>query len=131
MHFNLLPSALILTLATVDKINTGIRGLWQRSVPGMAGAIVLGGLLTGFAFAPMTSMPVIIAFMPILLIHTVSVSLNGYRLVRRVHYQHRRLDELSRTAPLAGLDNRPQREDSDTRELEVERKGEGEETQVR
>src|SRR3546814_87404 len=60
MHFNLLPSALILTLATVDKINTGIRGLWQRSLPGMAGAIVLGGLLTGFAFAPVTSMPVII-----------------------------------------------------------------------
>src|SRR3546814_2644654 len=55
MHFNLLPSALILTLATVDKINTGIRGLWQRSLPGMAGAIVLGGLLTGFAFAPVTS----------------------------------------------------------------------------
>src|SRR3546814_7187861 len=49
MHFNLLPSALTLTLATVDKINTGIRGLWQRSLPGMAGAIVLGGLLTGFA----------------------------------------------------------------------------------
>src|SRR3546814_1315826 len=82
MHFNLLPSALILTLATVDKINTGIRGLWQRSLPGMASAIVLGGLLTGFAFAPVTSMPVIIACMPILLIHTVAVSLNGYRLVR-------------------------------------------------
>src|SRR3546814_11932110 len=65
MHFNLLPSALILTLATVDKINTGIRGLWQRSLPGMAGAIVLGGLLTGFAFAPVPSMPVIIACMPI------------------------------------------------------------------
>ncbi|MDN5781460.1 MAG: diguanylate cyclase [Luteimonas sp.] len=111
MHFNLLPSALIGTLAVVDKINTGIRGLWLRSLPGMLAAIVLGGLFTGFAFAPETSMPVIIACMPILLIHTVAVSLNGYRLVRRVHYQNMRLDELSRTDPLTGLDNRRQWEE--------------------
>src|SRR3546814_12008544 len=68
MHFNLLPSALILTLATVDKINTGIRGLWQRSLPGMPGALVLGGLHPGFAFAPVNSKQVIIAFPPVLLI---------------------------------------------------------------
>ena len=130
MHFNLLPSALILTLATVDKINTGIRGLWQRSLPGMAGAIVLGGLLTGFAFAPVTSMPVIIACMPILVIHTVAVSLNGYRLVRRVHYQNRRLDELSRTDPLTGLDNRRQWEEHAQHVLERQRTGQGPATLV-
>ena len=44
--------------------------------------------------------------MPLLVIHTVAVSLNGYRLVRRVHSQNLRLDELSRTDPLTGLDNR-------------------------
>ena len=130
MHFNLLPSALILTLATVDKINTGIRGLWQRSLPGMVGAIVLGGLLTGFAFAPVTGMPVIIACMPILVIHTVAVSLNGYRLVRRVHYQNRRLDELSRTDPLTGLDNRRQWEEHAQRVLELQRAGHGPATLV-
>ena len=118
MHFNLLPCALIATLAVVDKINTGIRGLWLRSLPGMLVAIALGGLLTGFAFAPVTSMSVIIACMPILLIHTVAVSLNGYRLVRRVHYQNQRLDELSRTDPLTGLDNRRQWEEHAQRVLE-------------
>lgn len=130
MHFNLLPSALILTLSTVDKINTGIRGLWQRSLPGMVGAIVLGGLLTGFAFAPVTGMPVIIACMPILVIHTVAVSLNGYRLVRRVHYQNRRLDELSRTDPLTGLDNRRQWEEHAQHVLERRRTGQGPATLV-
>lgn len=130
MHFNLLPSALILTLSTVDKINTGIRGLWQRSLPGMVGAIVLGGLLTGFAFSPVTSMPVIIACMPILVIHTVAVSLNGYRLVRRVHYQNRRLDELSRTDPLTGLDNRRQWEEHAQHVLERQRTGQGPATLV-
>lgn len=108
IHFNLLPSALVVTLATVDKINTGIRRLWLRSLPGMLAAIALGGVLTGFAFAPVTGMAVIIACMPILVIHTVAVSLNGYRLVRRAHYQNLRLDELSRTDPLTGLENRRQ-----------------------
>jgi diguanylate cyclase len=130
MHFNLLPSALIATLAVVDKINTGIRGLWLRSLPGMLGAIVLGGLFTGFAFAPETSMPVIIACMPILLIHTVAVSLNGYRLVRRVHYQNVRLDELSRTDPLTGLDNRRQWEQHAQQVLERRHTGLGPATLV-
>lgn len=130
MHFNLLPSALIATLAVVDKINTGIRGLWLRSLPGMLGAIVLGGIFTGFAFAPVTGMPVIIACMPILLIHTVAVSLNGYRLVRRVHYQNVRLDELSRTDPLTGLDNRRQWEGHAQRVLERRRSGRGPATLV-
>lgn len=108
LHFNLLPSALIATLATVDKINTGVRGLWLRSLPWMLCGVAAGGIATGFAFQPVTDMPVILACMPLLLIHTLAVSLNGYRLVRRVHSQNQRLDELSRTDPLTGLDNRRQ-----------------------
>lgn len=125
MHFNLLPCALILTLATVDKINTGVRGLWRRSLPGMLGAAVAGGLWTGFAFAPATDMAVIVACMPILVIHTVAVSLNGYRLVRRVHDQNLRLDELSRTDPLTGLDNRRRWEEHALRLLQRCRDGLG------
>ena len=37
IHFNLLPSVLLVTLTMVDKITTGIRGLWARSVPAMLG----------------------------------------------------------------------------------------------
>lgn len=106
LHFNLLPSALLATLATVDKINTGIRGLWLRSLPCLFGATALGSLMTGLAFQPESDMRVILACIPLLLIHTVAVSLNGYRLVRQVNIQNRRLDELSRTDPLTGLDNR-------------------------
>lgn len=117
MHFNLLPGALLLTLATVDKINTGIRGLWLRSMPWMLGAVLLGAVLTGFAFQPRTDMAVIIACMPILLIHTVAVSLHSYYLVRRVHGQNIRLDELSSTDPLTGLGNRRQWEEDAMRLL--------------
>jgi diguanylate cyclase len=35
MQFNLLPSVVLLTVTTADKINSGIRNLWLRSLPGM------------------------------------------------------------------------------------------------
>lgn len=118
MHFNLLPSALLATLATVDKINTGIRGMWVRALPFMLGGVLAGGIATGFAWQPVTDMAVIVACMPLLVIHTVAVSLNGYRLVRRVHSQNVRLDELSRTDPLTGLDDRRRWEEHASRLLE-------------
>jgi diguanylate cyclase len=106
MHFNLLPSTLLVTLATVDKINTGIRGLWLWSLPGMAGGALVAGVATGFAFAPVTSFAVLVASLPMLLIHTITVSLYSYRLVRKVQSQNRQLDEMSRIDALTGLEAR-------------------------
>jgi diguanylate cyclase len=106
MQFNLLPSVMLMTVVTADRINTGIRGLWLRSLPGLALGIVGGGFATGFAFAPHTSMTVMLACLPMLVGYTLSVSLNAYRLVRKVQAQNRRLAELSSIDPLTGLNNR-------------------------
>jgi len=106
MHFNALPSALLVVMATADKVNSGIRGLWLRSLPGMAAAVLFGGLLTGFAFDPQTSMTVLLACIPTLAIHTLAVSLSSYRLVRKVQMQNIQLEELSRLDALTGLDSR-------------------------
>ena len=106
MHFNLLPSVLLVTLTMVDKITTGIRGLWVRSLPGMAGAAVAGAAFNGFQWAPETSMPVILACLPVMVLHTLSVSLVSYRLIRRVSRQNQLLDELRRIDALTGLYDR-------------------------
>ena len=106
MHFNLLPSVLLVTLTMVDKITTGIRGLWSRSLPGMAGAAVAGAAFNGFQWAPETSMPVILACLPVMVLHTLSVSLVSYRLIRRVSRQNQLLDELRRIDALTGLYDR-------------------------
>jgi len=103
MHFNLLPSVLIITLTMVDKITTGIRGLWVRSLPGMAGAAVISTAFTGFHWSPHTSMPVLIACLPVLVLHTLSVSVVSYRLIRKVSRQNQLLDELRRIDALTGL----------------------------
>jgi len=106
MQFNLLPSVLLVTLTTVDKISTGIPRLWLWSLPGMALAALAAGMLTGFNFRFETSMAVMVACLPMLLIHTIAVSLSGSRLIRRVRRQNRQLDALSRIDPLTGLDGR-------------------------
>lgn len=106
MQFNLLPSVLLITLATVDKISTGIQRLWLWSLAAMALGCLSAGLFTDFAFQPVTSMPVLLACLPMLLIHSIAVSQASYRLVRKVKRQNRMLDELSRLDVLTGLDGR-------------------------
>ncbi|MCR6686977.1 sensor domain-containing diguanylate cyclase [Pseudoxanthomonas sp.] len=106
MHFDLLPSVLLLTLATVDKISTGIPRLWLYSLPAAAAGMAAGALASGLAFAPATSMAVILACLPMLLIHTIAVSLAANRLIGRIRRQNHELDLLQRIDALTGLDGR-------------------------
>ena len=106
MHFNLLPSAVLVTVATADKINSGIRGLWLRSLPAMLGALLLSAVLTGFRTDFNTSTQVLLTSLPLMMIHTLAVSASGYQLIRRVQKQNARLDDLSRHDTLTGLESR-------------------------
>ena len=106
IHFNLLPSAVLVTVACADKVNTGVRGMLPRSLPGLVAAVALGGMLTGFAFAPASSTAVILACLPIMAVHTLAVSFSMSQLVRKVQGQNVRLRELSEIDALTGLANR-------------------------
>jgi len=106
MNFNTLPSVMLITTVMADKINAGVRGLWQRSLPGMLLAIVAGGALTGFAFQPHTSMSVMLLTLPIVIIHAMVVSLSSYRLVRRVQTQNQQLKAMTQRDALTRLDSR-------------------------
>lgn len=106
MHFTLLPSVVLLTVVTADKINSGVRGLWRYSLVAMMAGLVVTGLMTGFAVRLDTSTPVLLACLPIMVVHTLAVSLSTYRLIRRVQKQNERLDALSRFDALTGLESR-------------------------
>ncbi|MEZ5463341.1 diguanylate cyclase [Dokdonella sp.] len=106
LQFNLLPSAVLLTVVFADKINTGVRGLWVWSLPGMLLALVVGAWLNDFAFQPESGLWITLSCLPILVIHTLAVSASSSRLVRRVQLQNRKLEELSRVDTLTGLYSR-------------------------
>ena len=106
MHFNLLPSAVLLTVVSADKVNAGIPGLWRRALPGMVLALVVSGVVHGWEVALASRTLVIAACLPLMAIHTLAVSANIYRLMRRVNLQNRQLEELTRRDELTGLDSR-------------------------
>jgi diguanylate cyclase len=106
MQFTLLPSVMVLTVAAADKISSGVRGLWRHSIPAMVIGLLATGLLTGFAVRLETSMTVLMACLPMLVVHTLAVAMGAYHLIRRVQMQNLRLDTLSRFDVLTGLENR-------------------------
>jgi diguanylate cyclase len=103
MHFNLLPSAVLLSVTTADKVNSGVRGLWIYALPGMLIAPLVVGMLTGFDVDFHSSTQVIIACLPVLVIHTLAVSISSYRLVRRLQMQNLKLETISRVDSMTGL----------------------------
>ncbi|WP_374602551.1 diguanylate cyclase [Arenimonas sp.] len=121
MHFNLLPSAVLVTVVTADKVNSGIPGLWLRALPAMLLSMLLVGLATGFEVDLPSRTAVVLACLPIMMIHTLAVSANIYRLMRRVQAQNVQLEEVNRRDGLTGLDSRGHWEDQARRLLQRHR----------
>ena len=106
IHFNLLPSAVLVTVTCADKVNTGVRGMLPRSLPGLVAAGIVMGLLTDFAVDVPSSSAVVLACLPIMAVHTMAVSFSMSQLVRKVQGQNIQLRELSDRDALTGLPNR-------------------------
>lgn len=106
IQFNLLPSVLFVSIATADKVNSGIPRLWLKGLPlTLAGALICG-LFTGFAYQPITSMSVIVASIPVAVLHTLLVSIYSYKLITKLQRQNKKLNILSQQDSLTGFYNR-------------------------
>jgi diguanylate cyclase len=106
MEFNLLPSVLLVTMLSVDKVGA-------RRIPALiqGTALLAGGCLVtsaglGFPVAIATPMSVVWACVPFLVVYPLSVSAVTNSLARKVSRQNRLLEELGRTDGLTGLANR-------------------------
>jgi len=103
MHYSLLPSVVLVIVTTFDKLSSGIRRLWLKSLPGLLGA----GLLLGAWLQPApqweSSLLVELCSLPLLIMHTFAVSVTSYRLIRTVARQNQLLEELRRTDSHSGL----------------------------
>ncbi|MDF1482987.1 diguanylate cyclase [Extensimonas sp. H3M7-6] len=107
MRFNLLPSALIVTLHLMDRIASGARGLRLATLLALCAGILGGGWLGGYHWAPESSMRVILACLPLLIVHTLVLSLTSRGLIEKTARQNEKLHAMLRVDALTGLYCRP------------------------
>lgn len=103
MHFNLLPSVVLVTVTTFDKFSTGIRRLWLRSLPGLFAAAALVTLVLRPPVDLPSSLLVIVCTLPLLVVHTMSTAIGSYRHIRTISRQNKQLEMLRRTDSQTGL----------------------------
>jgi diguanylate cyclase len=106
MQFNLLPSALLVTMLTIDKIGVAGWRFLARTAPAQAIACLAVSALLGFPVRLHSSMSNIVASLPLMFIYPLALSTLTYALSHRVSLQNRQLERLNRIDVLTGLPNR-------------------------
>jgi diguanylate cyclase len=97
MHFCLLPSVILVTVTTFDKLNTGMRRLWLQSLPFLLGAMLLATAVSRPTLALDSSLVVVACCLPLLILHTLATGMANYHLVRTIARQNRLLETMRRT----------------------------------
>jgi len=106
MHFNLLPSALLVAMLAMDKICVGGWPFLARTAAAQLIAALATLALCGFHFEPATSLTQILLCLPFLAAYPIGVATLTFALARKVRHQNKLLAELNRIDPLTGLLNR-------------------------
>jgi diguanylate cyclase len=106
MQFNLLPAVLLVTMLTIDKISVAGWRFLARTVPAQVVTCAVVSALLGFPVRLDSSMLVIVASLPFMLVYPLALSTVTYALGRRVRRQNRQLERLNRIDMLTGLPNR-------------------------
>jgi len=108
MHFNLLPSVLLATMLTVDKIGVAGFRLALRTTAALAIACVATWAALGFGVDLETPMSVVVACLPFLVAYPLAIAGVMHALASRIAQQNRWLAHVSATDELTGLANRRQ-----------------------
>ncbi len=106
MQFNLLPSVVLATMLSVDKVGVGGMPLLARTSSLLLATCVLTSALLGFPVQIATPSDVMLACLPLLVVYPLAIGTVTYSLASKLARQNRRLDELGRTDGLTGLANR-------------------------
>ncbi|MDR3417442.1 MAG: diguanylate cyclase [Nevskia sp.] len=106
MQFCMLPSVLVITMLSMDKISIGGLRFLARTAVAQVLACLATAALYGFRFHPQASEFVVRASMPFLIFYPLAVAGATYQLANKVRRQNKLLAELNRIDPLTGLLNR-------------------------
>lgn len=106
MQFNMLPSALLLAMLSMDNMALGGMRLFLRGLLAHLGGIATGVLLVGWAPAPVTNAREILFCLPFLLIYPQLVGNITFQLAQRLDAEKRGLLQRTRIDALTSLWNR-------------------------
>ena len=104
MQFNLVPSALM--FAGLHAESNGGWSLYWKALLLYAFGILLGILLVGFGWQPVSSFNVLLASLPGMIIYPFIIGITNYKLSKQLVRQHSKILLESRTDGLSGLMNR-------------------------
>lgn len=122
MEFNLLVSALLVSMMSMDKVSVGGWRLLVRALAFQAaGCAVTAGALFVFygtvPFRPEATLLDIVATLPFMVAYPLMISSTIYELAMKVRRQNRELERLATVDTATGLLNRVSWERAVTREL--------------
>jgi len=110
LGFNLVPSAVLASMLAMDKVSIGGPRFLGRCLAAQAAAIAVvttaAAASVGFEVRLESSVAVVVASLPLLIIYPITVGITAHRLARRVRRQNLVLAALSSTDGLTGLLNR-------------------------
>ena len=106
MHFMLLPSALLVTMLSMDKLAVGGWRFLARTAAAQLTCMALTCVLAGGGASFATPDAVIVACLPLLVSYPLAVSGATFALVRTVRRQNRQLAELGHRDALSGAAGR-------------------------
>ena len=117
MSFSPLPSALLVTMLSMDKIVVGGWRLLRWTALAQLAGCAVGVVLLGWRVVPETTLLLVLMSLPFLVAYPLAISSVTHALARMVRRQNRMLDELNRIDPLTGLPNRRQWQEAAAVEL--------------
>ncbi|GMU47523.1 MAG: hypothetical protein AMXMBFR26_23050 [Porticoccaceae bacterium] len=106
MHFNVLPSVVVVTMLCLNNIALGGWRLLLRGLGVQLAGVALGALIAGVSPPRATGMRELLFSLPFLVVYPLLVGNLTYRLAQRLDTDKRKLLNLSRVDPLTGLWNR-------------------------
>ena len=122
LGFNLVPSAVLVSMLAMDKVSVGGLRFLARCLAAQAAAIVVVAAAlaasAGFEVRLTSSVFIVIASLPLLIVYPIMVGLTANQLASRVRRQNVTLAALSSMDGLTGLLNRMHWEKAVTGEFE-------------
>jgi diguanylate cyclase len=103
MKFNVLPSALLVAMLSMDKLAIGGMRFLVPCTAALVASCFAVAAANGFAVRPQTTLLEVYGCLPLLLVYPLLVGLTSYRMARQLRYQNKQLEAMSMTEGLGRM----------------------------